>query len=101
MAAYMIAQIDVHDADEYAKYLSGFMPIFQRYGGKLLATSKNRTKIIEGEWALPNTVVMEFPSIVEAEQWHADPEYQQLAIHRKKSAQANLVLGEGMDNVMT
>lgn len=82
MSAYMIAQIEIHDPDEYQNYLAGFMPIFQRY---------------EGEWAYPRTVIMKFPSVDKAQQWHQDPDYTKLAEHRHRSAKANLVLIDGMD----
>ena len=66
MSAYMIAQIEITDPDEYQNYLAGFMPIFERYGGELLATSKNETVVIEGEWAYSGTVIMKFPSVEQA-----------------------------------
>ena len=75
MSAYMIAQIKVNDPEEYAKYLAGFDPIFARYGGELLATSKFETQVIEGEWAYPRTVIMKFPSLEQARAWHDDPDY--------------------------
>ena len=82
MSAYMIAQIEITDPDEYQNYLAGFMPIFQRYGGELLATSKNETVVIEGEWAYPRTVIMKFPSVEQARKWYEDPDYKSLAEHR-------------------
>ena len=97
MSAYVLAEIQIDDAVEYAKYLAGFMPIFERHGCELLATSKNHTQVIEGEWAYPGTVIMKFPDSKAASGWLADPEYQALAEHRKRSAQANLVLVEGID----
>ena len=96
MSAYMIAQISIDDAEEYQHYLAGFMPIFERYGGELLATSKNRTEVVEGEWAHPGTVIMKFPSPEQARRWYEDPDYQALALHRHTSARANLVLVEGI-----
>ena len=96
MSAYMVAQIDIHDPDGYQAYLAGFMPIFERYGGELLATSKGETEVIEGAWAHPRTVIMKFPSLDHARRWHADPDYQALAEHRHRSARANLVLVEGI-----
>ena len=92
MSASMIAQIEVHNPDEYQDYLAGFMPIFQRYGGELLATSKNETTIIEGDWSYPNYVIMKFPSAKNARDWYHDPDYIKLAEHRHRSANANLVL---------
>jgi len=53
--------------------------------------------VIEGSWALPRTVIMKFPSLEAAHRWHDDPDYQAIAAHRRASAQANLVLIEGLD----
>jgi len=96
MSAYMIAQIEIHDPVEYKKYLAGFLPIFQRYGGELLATSSCRTEVVEGDWALPRTVIMKFPSTEAARNWHDDPAYRALREHRHRSAKANLVLVDGI-----
>ena len=96
MSAYIIAQIQIDDPDEYQKYLAGFLPIFERYEGELLVTSRNETKIIEGEWAYPNTVVMKYPSLDAAQNWLNDPEYRALMDHRHRSAKTNLVMVEGI-----
>ena len=96
MAAYAIAQIRINDPDDYQNYLAGFMPIFERHGGRLLATSKNTTTVVEGSWAFPGTVIMEFPSADAAHAWCDDPEYQALAQIRHRSADANLVIVEGL-----
>ena len=97
MSAYMIAQIEVHDPDEYKNYLAGFMPIFERHGGELLAVTSSDTEVIEGEWAYPRTVIMKFPSLEHAHAWHDDPDYQAIAQHRWRSSNANLVLVDGVD----
>ena len=96
MSAYVLAQLQIDDPDEYQKYLAGFMPIFERHGGELLATSKNQTIVIEGSCPYPATVIMKFPSVDAAQAWYNDPDYKSLAEHRHRSAQANLVLVEGI-----
>ena len=96
MSAYMIAQIEIDDPEEYAKYLAGFMPIFEKYGGELLVSSSADTEVIEGEWALARTVVMKFPGKQEAQAWYNDPDYKALARHRANAARANLVLVDGV-----
>jgi uncharacterized protein (DUF1330 family) len=45
----MVAQIEIIDPEEYKNYLAGFLPIFQRYDGELLATSSCETEVIEGD----------------------------------------------------
>lgn len=97
MSAYMVGQIRINDPEEYSKYLAGFLPIFKRYGGELLATTRADTEVLEGEWAYPRTVIMRFPSTEDAHRWHQDPEYQALVKHRHRSADANLILVQGLD----
>ena len=92
MSAYMVAQIDIHDPAEFQSYLDGFMPIFKRYEGELLVTSRFDTEVIEAEWVLPRTVIMRFPSAEHARQWHHDADYQALTEHRHRAARTNLVL---------
>lgn len=95
MPAYFIAQISVHDQELYQNYLAGFMPIFERYGGRLLVTSAKTPEIIEGDWPSSKLVVMEFPDLENAKAWLHDPDYKALAQHRYRSAETNLILVEG------
>ena len=96
MPAYVIGQLDIHDPEAYEEYLAGFMPSFQRHGGELLATSREKTEVLEGTWALPRTVIMRFPSIEDAKAWHSDPEYVELAKIRYRTASANLAVVNGI-----
>ena len=47
MPVYVINNMTVHDKGEYKKYLSAFMPVFERHGGKILA-AQNAPTAIEG-----------------------------------------------------
>ncbi|MEM6256004.1 MAG: DUF1330 domain-containing protein [Cyanobacteria bacterium P01_D01_bin.156] len=96
MSAYVVAQIQINDPDEYQNYLAGFMPVFKRHGGELLATPKNQTVVVEGTWAYPNTVIMKFPSMAAAQAWHDDPDYKALTEYRNRSADSNLAIVDGI-----
>ena len=48
MSVFVVGQLNIHTPDEYDDYLSGFTPIFERYKGELLATSKQETEVLEG-----------------------------------------------------
>lgn len=97
MSAYMVAQIEIEDPEEYQTYIAGFFPIFAKYGGELLVSTKSETTVIEGSWAHPRTVIMKFPSVDHANRWLDDSDYQALAVHRHRSAKTNLVLIDGVD----
>ena len=80
---------------EGAIYLDGFLPSVERHGGELLATSSQSTEVLEGDWALPRTVMMRFPTVADARSWYNEPEYRQLAEIRHRTADTNLALIEG------
>ena len=97
MSVFVVGQIEVTDPGTFSEYLEKFFPILKRHNGILLAGAKSETVLIEGEWALPKTVVMQFPTKKAAESWHNDPEYQTIIPIRLSSSKANLVLVEGVD----
>ena len=94
MSSYFIAQINIHDPEEYARYLEGYDEIFARYNGTVVAVDDN-VKLLEGEWPFGRTVVIRFPSSEELLAWYESPEYQTLAKHRRNASVANIVLVKG------
>ena len=53
MSAYIVAQIKVHDLDEYRKYQSGFMAVSKPFGVRVLVATDD---VLEGEWPQIRTV---------------------------------------------
>jgi uncharacterized protein (DUF1330 family) len=95
VSVYLIAQLEIHDRGRYAQYVAGFMEVFERYGGKLLAVDE-APKPIEGEWDWSRTVLIEFASEDRANDWYHSGEYQALAAHRFASSKANIVMIKGL-----
>jgi len=95
MPTYIINNMTIHDVAEYRTYLKAFMPIFERYGGKVLA-AQNSPTAIEGSWPFDRTVLLEFPSRDVAEQWARSAEYQAIARHRHAGATSNVVMLDGL-----
>lgn len=95
MSVYIINNMNIHDHDEYKAYLRAFMPVFQNYGGKVLA-AQNQPAPVEGEWPYERTILLSFPSRALAEQWAASPEYQQIAKHRRAGTTSNVVYLDGL-----
>jgi uncharacterized protein (DUF1330 family) len=93
MSCYFIATITIHDSDRYQKYLDGFDEIFEKYRGIVVAVDEDPT-ILEGDWPCSRTVLIRFPSEDEAKRWYESPEYQELATHRHRASDANIVLIE-------
>jgi len=91
----MIAQININDRDEYAQYEAGFMEIFSRFKGKMLAVDETPV-MLEGSWAYTRTVLIEFPTDKDALAWYESEDYQALATHRFAASKANLVMISGI-----
>lgn len=96
MPAYVVAKLTITDPETYAKYGAGFMGIFARYGGKLLAVDET-PEIIEGDWPCTRTVLLEFNTKAEMRAWYGSADYQALAQHRFAASSANIVLLDGFN----
>ncbi len=81
MSVYLIAQIEIHDREEYDKYQEGFLEIFTKYKGEILVVEESPT-VLEGEWQYTRTVLLRFSDEDEAKRWYESPEYQKLPQHR-------------------
>jgi uncharacterized protein (DUF1330 family) len=99
VAAYLIADVEVHEPEPYAAYRQRFDPILERYGGRILVAG-GAVEPLEGEWRPARLVILEFPSADHARRWHASPEYAEIAPIRQRHATTHfLTLAEGWDGV--
>lgn len=94
MACYFLAQINVHDDEEYQRYLDGYDAVFADFSGQVIAVDENPT-VLEGKWPGTRTVLIEFPNEAEARKWYNSPQYQELVRHRHRASDANIVLVKG------
>ena len=91
MSVYAIALINIADRAGYATYEQGFMDVFSRFGGKLLAVDEAPV-IKEGEWPYTRTVLLEFTDQAEFDRWYHSDAYQALATHRFGASQGRVVV---------
>ena len=93
--AYLIAEVDVHDAEGFEAYRSGVAPMIAAFGGRYLVRGGAVTAL-EGEPPTRRVVVLEFPSKAAAETfWHSE-EYRPVAALRHKSAHSRIFMIEGV-----
>jgi len=100
MTVYALAQLRIHDAERYGRYMNNFVAryaeVFGKFGGKLLAAD-DAPRVLEGEWWDRNKVVlMEFPDVEAFTAWASSPEYNEIAIDRVAGAEAIVLLIKGM-----
>ena len=65
MSGFAIFNIDVKKPEEYKEYVEKVKPIAEKFGGDYIIRG-GETKIVEGNWSYPRTVVIKFPSFEKA-----------------------------------
>jgi uncharacterized protein (DUF1330 family) len=95
MAAYVIARINVTDAEQYAEYIKRSPAAIAAYGGRFLARG-GRTATIEGPEAEGRIVVLEFESLEQAVACFRSPIYAEAKQYRLGAAEMQLIAVEGV-----
>lgn len=96
MTIYAVVQVKIKNREAYDRYQAGFMDVFQKYDGKLLAADFKPT-VFDGDWDKDRIVVMEFPSEASFMAWANSDEYAQIAKHRIEGADITAVLAKGIE----
>ena len=94
MPGFAIFNIDVKRPKEYKEYVEKVKPIAERYGGEYNIRG-GESKIVEGSWAYPRTVVIKFPSYEKALEWYNSEEYKPIKQIRLDNSVANGIIIEG------
>lgn len=95
MPAYIVVDIDIHDAETYEAYKLLAPPSIAQYGGRYVARG-GKCDVLEGDWQPKRLVLLEFPTADAARAWWASPEYAEGKAMRHRSAHTNMVLLEGL-----
>lgn len=95
MAVFIINNMTIHDRAEYDEYLRGFMAVFRKFSGEVLAVQDSPVPT-EGSWPYDRTILLSFPSREEALRWSESPEYIAIAKHRTRGTMSNVVMLDGL-----
>jgi len=97
MPAYVIANVEVQDADGYEEYKRLVPATIAEYGGRYLARGGAAIRL-EGDWEPHRLVILEFPTLAQAQAWHASPTYTAARELRLRTAASSLLLVDGIDS---
>jgi uncharacterized protein (DUF1330 family) len=95
MAAYIVVDIDVHDAPGLEEYRRQVPATVTKFGGRFIVRGGS-FQVLEGAWQPKRLVLLEFPSVEQARRWYDSEEYRPLKAMRLKASTANLVLVDGV-----
>ena len=95
MAAYVIFDVDIRDANRYQDFMKQVKPALDEAGARYLARGGPH-KVYEGDWSPRRIVLLEFPSIAAWESFYYGPVYQGLKSIRDECSTGRLVSVEGI-----
>ena len=94
MSAYVIAEIEVTDPAAYEEYRKQVLAVVQKYQGKFIVRG-GRVDSREGGWKPSRIVVVEFPSLAQAQKFYDSADYAPLIKLRQKASKGKLIIVEG------
>ena len=94
MAAYVIGDIDVTDPAAFREYRNRVGATVEQYGGRFVVRG-GRVNPKEGDWQPHLLVMLEFPTLEQAERWYNSSEYKPLIAMREKASRTQLIVAEG------
>ena len=95
MAAYIIARIDVTDADQYEHYKAAAPAAIAKYGGTYL-TRGGAVETVEGDQETRRVVILQFPDMDAARTFYNSPEYAAAREKRAGAANGQFLIVEGL-----
>jgi len=90
---YIIGHITVNDPEAYKEYIRLDTPILEKLGGTFIVRG-GQSETTEGQ-AENRHVVIEFPDYPSALKAYHDPDYQEVAEIRRRSATSTIIVVEG------
>jgi uncharacterized protein (DUF1330 family) len=96
MTAYIIIHVDVTDMDQYREYTKLTPAVIEQYGGKFIVRNGNKVTL-EGPEETRRLVVLEFPTMEQAQAFYYSPEYAEAKAVREGAATGQFVAVEGLE----
>jgi len=90
----VIAEIEVTDPAGYEEYRKQVLAVVTKYGGKFIVRG-GKVDAREGGWNPKRIVLVEFPSLAQAQKWYDSEEYRPLIKLRQKASKGRLIIVEG------
>jgi uncharacterized protein (DUF1330 family) len=95
MSAYVISELEVRDPVAIETYRTIAKEAVLKYGGRYLVRG-GAASLIEGMPEPKSLVVIEFPSMEDAQAWYRSPEYAEALKVRATALERRLIFVEGV-----
>jgi uncharacterized protein (DUF1330 family) len=93
---YIIFQIEITDRDRYmTEYIPTALETVEEHGGRVLVGA-DAPEVVEGQWGYNWTVVLEFPTVEDANAWYESEAYESVQpVRHESSDDENVVIVPG------
>lgn len=95
MAAFVIANVTIHDPVRYEDYKRLVPASIAQFGGRFVARG-GKIEVLEGDWHPSRLVILEFPSVEQARAWWHSPGYAEARGIRQATSTGTLLILEGV-----
>ena len=95
MPAYVIADVTVTDPPAMEEYRKHVPATLAKYGGRFLVRG-GAHQTVEGDWKPARLVVIEFPSLADAQRWYDSEEYRGPKALRMRAGRTNVLIVDGV-----
>jgi uncharacterized protein (DUF1330 family) len=95
MAAYIVVEVEVRDAERYEDYKRMVPLTLTPYGGRFIVRG-GEAEALEGEWSPKRVVIVEFPSVERAKAWWSSAEYAEAKALRQATAHSRMIVVAGV-----
>jgi uncharacterized protein (DUF1330 family) len=96
MPAYVIAETEVTDPEQYEKYKAASPGAIAAGGGRFIVRG-GELAVLEGDWQPSRLVVLEFEDLAAAKRWYESEVYQEAKKLREGAAHLRMVAVQGVD----
>jgi len=101
MTVYMVAQVQILDPEQWARYKEMAAREIGVHGGRYLVRGA-RPEVEEADWNQPEDLqinIVAFPSLEQAHAWYSSPEYAKALAFRHVAVQRRLFFAQGTDEL--
>ncbi len=96
MAAWLLAQVEVSDMQQYRRYTARTPDIIAQYGGRFRVRG-GEVVTLEGAAPAGRIVLIEFPSLEAVQEFYHSAEYQEVKELRLPASEASFLALAGVD----
>ena len=95
MAAYILADVQITDPEQYEQYKAASPAAIASGGGRFVVRG-GEMAVLEGDWRPKRLVMLEFEDLDAAKRWYESAEYQEAKRLREGAADLRMVAVEGV-----